>query len=173
MRLRKITLREIHLDLIAPFETSFGATHHRRIFLIQADVDGACGWGECTAGEDPFYSYETVETAWHIIRDFLWPVLKGQDFGSASELWALFARVRGHNMAKGGLETAVWDAEARLKNLPLWKLLGGTREEIPCGVSIGIQPDIETLVAKVEKALAGGYQRIKVKIKPGWDIEPV
>ena len=173
MRLRKITLREIHLDLIAPFETSFGATHHRRIFLIQADVDGACGWGECTAGEDPFYSYETVETAWHIIRDFLWPVLKGQDFDSASELWELLARVRGHNMAKGGLETAVWDAEARLKNLPLWKLLGGTREEIPCGVSIGIQPNIETLVAKVEKELAAGYQRIKVKIKPGWDVEPV
>src|SRR6202021_2450484 len=92
---------------------------------------------------------------------------------SASELWALFARVRGHNMAKGGLETAVWDAEARLKNLPLWKLRGGTREEITRGVSIGIQPDIETLVAKVEKELAAGYQRIKVKIKPGWDVEPV
>jgi O-succinylbenzoate synthase len=92
---------------------------------------------------------------------------------SASELWELFARVRGHNMAKGGLETAVWDAEARLKNLPLWKLLGGSREEIPCGVSIGIQPSIPALLAKVEKELASGYQRIKIKIRPGWDIEPV
>jgi o-succinylbenzoate synthase len=173
MRVRKVTLREIHLDLIASFETSFDVTHHRRIFLIEADVDGASGWGECTAGEHPFYSYETVETAWHIIRDFLWPVLKGRDFGSASELWELFAHVRGHNMAKGGLETAVWDAEARLKNLPLWKLLGGRREEIPCGVSIGIQPNIATLLTRVEKELAAGYQRIKVKIKPGYDIEPV
>jgi O-succinylbenzoate synthase len=173
MRIRKIMLREIHLDLLEPFQTSFGQTHHRRIFLIEADVDGASGWGECTAGEDPFYSPETVETAWHIIRDFLWPLLKGRDIRAASELRELFVGVRGHNMAKGGLETAVWDAEARLKNLPLWKLIGGTREEIPCGVSIGIQPNIPALLAKVEKELAAGYQRIKVKIKPGWDIEPV
>jgi len=173
MRVRKIMLREIHLDLLEPFQTSFGQTHHRRILLIEADVDGTSGWGECTAGEDPFYSPETVETAWHMIRDFLWPVLKGRDVRAASELWELFARVRGHNMAKGGLETAVWDAEARLKNLPLWKLIGGTREEIPCGVSIGIQPNIPALLAKVEKELAAGYQRIKIKIKPGWDIEPV
>ena len=173
MRVRKITLREIHLDLVEPFQTSFGETHHRRIFLIETDLDGASGWGECTAGEDPYYSSETVETAWHIIRDFLWPVLKGRDIASASELWELFARVRGHNMAKGGLETSVWDAEARLKNVPLWKLFGGSREEIPCGVSIGIQPNIPSLLAKVEKELTAGYQRIKVKIKPDWDIEPV
>jgi len=173
MRVRKITLREVHLDLIAPFETSFGVSTRRRILLIEADVDGASGWAESTAGEDPFYSYETVETAWHIIRDFLWPMLRGRELTAATELWDLFARVRGHNMAKGGLETAVWDAEAKLKNLPLWKLLGGTREEIPCGVSIGIQPDVPTLLAKSEKELAAGYQRIKIKVKPGWDIEPV
>jgi O-succinylbenzoate synthase len=135
-------------------------------------VDGAIGWGESTAGEDPYYSYETVETAWHIIRDFLWPMLRGREFSSTAEVWDLFARVRGHNMAKGGLETALWDAESRQKGLPLWKLLGGTREEIPCGVSIGIQPTIEKLIAKVEKELGAGYQRIKIKIKPGCDIEP-
>jgi O-succinylbenzoate synthase len=139
---------------------------------VETDVDGVAGWGESTAGEDPYYSYETVETAWHVIRDFLWPILKGKKLGSASEVWDLFARVRGHNMAKGGLETAIWDAEAKQKNLPLAKLLGGVREEIPCGVSIGIQPTIDTLIGKVEKELGAGYQRIKIKIKPGMDVEP-
>jgi O-succinylbenzoate synthase len=172
MKLRKITLREIHLPLIAPFETSFGQTSLRRILLVEADADGVAGWGESTAGEDPYYSYETVETAWHIIRDFLWPMLKGKEFASASKVWDLVAQVRGHNMAKGGLETAIWDAEAKQKNLPLAKLLGGVREEIPCGVSVGIQPTIEGLIAKVEKELAAGYQRIKIKIKPGMDVEP-
>ncbi len=172
MRLKKITLREIHLPLIAPFQTSFGETSLRRILLVEADVDGVLGWGESTAGEDPFYSYETVETAWHIIGDFLWPILKVQEIASASEVWDRLARVRGHHMAKGGLEAAIWDAEAKQKNIPLAKLLGGVREEISCGVSIGIQPTIEDLLRKVEKELAAGYQRIKIKIKPGMDIEP-
>jgi O-succinylbenzoate synthase len=172
MRVRKITLREIHLPLVSPFQTSFGTTSLRRIPLIEADVDGVIGWGESTAGEDPYYSYETVETAWHIIRDFLWPSLQGREFSSAAEVLDIFAQVRGHNMAKAGVETAIWDAEAKQKNVPLAKLLGGTREEIGSGVSIGIQPSIEVLLAKVEKELAAGYQRIKIKIKPGSDIEP-
>ena len=172
MLLNKITLREIHLPLIAPFETSFGQTSLRRILLIEADANGVSGWGESTAGEDPYYSYETVETAWHIIRDYIWPLLKGREIAAASEVWDLLTRVRGHNMAKGGVETAIWDAEAKQKNIPLAKLLGGVRDEISCGVSIGIQPNIETLLAKVEKELAAGYQRIKIKIKPGSDIEP-
>ena len=172
MKLKKITLREIHLPLIAPFETSFGQTSLRRILLVEADADGVAGWGESTAGEDPYYSYETVETAWHIIRDFLWPMLKGKELASASEVWDLLTQVRGHNMAKGGVETAIWDAEAKQRNLSLAKLLGGVREEIPCGVSVGIQPTIDALLAKVEKELAAGYQRIKIKIKPGVDVEP-
>jgi O-succinylbenzoate synthase len=173
MRLRKLTLREIHLRLRAPFETSFGMSDLRRILLVEADADGVSGWGESTAGENPFYSYETVETAWHILRDFLWPMLRGREIAAASEVWDLLARVRGHNMAKAGLEIALWDAEAKQKYLPLAKLLGGTRAEIPCGVSIGIQPSIAELVVKVEEALGAGYQRIKIKIKPGHDIEPV
>ncbi len=173
MRLRKITLREIHLRLLSPFETSFGKSDLRRILLLEADVDGAIGWGESTAGENPFYSYETVETAWLILRDHLWPLLKEKEIGTASEVWDLLAPVRGHNMAKAALETALWDAEAKQKNLPLAKLLGGTRDEIPCGVSIGIQPTTAALTAKVEEALSAGYQRIKIKIKPGRDIEPV
>jgi O-succinylbenzoate synthase len=170
MRLRKITLREIHMPLIAPFQTSFGETSLRRILLLELDADGTTGWGECTAGEDPYYSYETAETAWHIIRDFLWPIVKYTEFDSAAEVWDLLARVRGHNMAKAALESAIWDAEAKQKCLPLAKLLGGTRDEISCGVSIGIQSDIPTLLAKVEKELAAGYQRIKIKIKPGNDV---
>jgi len=172
MRLRKITLREIHIPLIAPFETSFGSTSLRRILLVEADVDGISGWGECTAGENPYYSYETVETARHIIRDFLWPMLKGRELNAAAEVFDLLAQVRGHNMAKAAVEIAIWDAEAKQKNLPLAKLLGGAREEISSGVSIGIQPSIEVLIAKVEKELAAGYQRVKIKIKPGNDVEP-
>jgi o-succinylbenzoate synthase len=173
MRIRKITLREIHLKLLSPFQTSFGTSDLRRILLLEADVDGVPAWGESTAGENPFYSYETVETAWLILRDYLWPLVKGREIGSASEVWDLITPVRGHNMAKAALETAIWDAEAKLRNLPLAKLLGGTRAEIPCGVSIGIQPTIDRLIAKVEEALAAGYQRIKIKIKPGYDVEPV
>ena len=172
MRLRKITLREIHMPLVAPFQTSFGETSLRRILLVEVDAQRATGWGECTAGEDPYYSYETVETAWHILRDFLWPIVKYKEFDSAAEVFDMLARVRGHNMAKAGLETAIWDAEAKQKNVPLAKLLGGTRDEISSGVSIGIQPDIPTLLAKVEKELAAGYQRIKIKIKPGNDVAP-
>lgn len=172
MRLRKITLREIHIPLIAPFETSFGSTSLRRILLVEADLDGISGWGESTAGENPYYSYETVETARHIIGGFLWPMLKGRELKAASEVFDLLAQVRGHNMAKAAVETAIWDAEAKQKNLPLAKLLGGARDEISSGVSIGIQPSIEVLIAKVEKELAAGYQRVKIKIKPGNDVEP-
>jgi O-succinylbenzoate synthase len=173
MRLRTITLREIHMRLVSPFETSFGKTDLRRILLLEADVDGVFGWGESTAGENPYYCYETVETAWHILRDHAWRILKGREFASAAEIWELLAPIRGHNMAKAALETAVWDAEAKQKNVPLAKLLGGVRAEIPCGVSIGIQPSVSALIAKVETELAAGYQRIKIKIKPGHDVEPV
>jgi o-succinylbenzoate synthase len=173
MRLNKLTLREIHLELLEPFQTSFDTSKERRILLIEADVGGTSGWGESTAGEDPFYSYETVETAWHIIRDFIWPVLQGRELASAAEVWDSLARIRGHNMAKGGVEAALWDAEAKLRNVPLAKLLGGVRDEIPCGVSIGIQASVDALLTKVERELAAGYQRIKIKIKPGYEVEPI
>jgi O-succinylbenzoate synthase len=125
------------------------------------------------AGEGPFYAPETVETAWHILRDFVWPMLKECEFGCASDVWEILSPIRGHNMAKGAAESALWDAEARQKGIPLWKLVGGVRKEIPCGVSIGIKETLDELVATVERELAAGYQRIKIKIKPGKDIEPV
>ncbi len=144
------------MKLVDPFETSMDRTVARRIVLVQADVDGVIGWGECVAGETPYYSPETADTAWLILRDFLWPLIKGKDFGSADEVSELLARVRGHNMAKAGLEAAVWDAEAKQKGVPL-----------------GIKESLDELTAAVKKELGDGYQRIKIKIKPGYDLEPV
>jgi o-succinylbenzoate synthase len=173
MRIREMTLREIQMRLVAPFETSVERTEVRRIVLVQADVDGFVGWGECVAGESPTYSPETTDTAWLMLRDFLWPLIKGKDFSAAGEVWDLLARVRGHNMAKAALEAAVWDAEAKQKGVALWRLIGGVREEIACGVSVGIKESLDELAAAVQKELAAGYQRIKIKIKPGKDLEPV
>jgi O-succinylbenzoate synthase len=173
MRIRSIILRELQIKLITPFQISVGRTDVRRIILVEADVDGVIGWGECVAGETPHYSPETTETAWHMLRDHLWPLMKGKEFDTAAQVWDLLHLVRGHNMAKGGLEAAVWDAEARQKGIPLWKLLGGTRDEISSGVSIGIKDSLDELVAAVKTELAAGYQRIKIKIKPGKDLEPV
>ncbi|GAC1621382.1 MAG: o-succinylbenzoate synthase [Candidatus Acidiferrum sp.] len=173
MQLREMQIRELHMKLVEPFSTSMDSLEDRRILLVEANVDGVIGYGECTAGESPFYCPEDTETAWHILRFYLWPMIKSREFSSASEVWNLFRRVRGHNMAKASLEAAVWDAEAKLQNIPLWKLLGGTRQEIASGVSVGIKASLEELVAAVKKELAAGYQRIKIKIKPGKDLEPV
>jgi O-succinylbenzoate synthase len=173
MRVQKVTLREIRMPMVMRFETSFGETTDRRIFLVQVESDGVSGWGECVAGEAPHYSPETVDTAWHILRDFLWPEIRGREFGAARDVWEMLAHTRGHNMAKGGIESAIWDAEAKQKGQPLWKLLGGVRDEISCGVSIGIQPTVEQLIANVENELAAGYQRIKIKVKPGLELKPV
>jgi O-succinylbenzoate synthase len=161
------------MELVTPFETSVDRTTARRIVLVEANVDGVTGWGECTAGEKPFYSPETTDTAWHILREHLWPLVNGKEFASAADVWEMLALVRGHNMAKATLETAVWDAEAKQKGLPLSKLIGGTRAEIASGVSIGIKDSLDELVSTVKKELAAGYQRIKIKIRPGKDLEPV
>ena len=173
MRIEQLTLRELHMKLVAPFQTSMDTTTVRRILLIEAVVDGVAGWGECVAGETPSYSPETTDTAWHILRDHLWPLIREKQFASASEVWDLLAWVRGHNMAKSALETAVWDAEAKGKNVQLAKLIGGAREEIVSGVSIGVKASLEELVQAVKAELEAGYQRIKIKIKPGNDLEPV
>src|SRR6266404_1219454 len=173
MQVRGMTLQEIRMKLVAPFETSMERTEARRILLVQADVDGVTGWGECVAGESPYYSPETTDTAWLVLRDFLWPMVKGKEFASAGEVWSLLRRVRGHNMAKASLETAVWDAEAKQKGIPLAKLIGGVREKIASGVSIGIKESLDELATAVQKELAAGYQRIKIKIKPGKDLEQV
>ena len=173
MRLEQLTLRELHMNLVAPFQTSMETTTTRRILLTEVVVDGVVGWGECVAGETPSYSPETTDTAWHILRDHLWPLLRGKQFASGSEVWDLLSAVRGHNMAKGAIESAAWDAEAKQKNLSLAKLIGGVRTEIASGASIGVKASLEELVQAVKVELEAGYQRIKIKIKPGCDLEPV
>ncbi|HKN35996.1 MAG TPA: o-succinylbenzoate synthase [Terriglobales bacterium] len=170
MKIEAITIREIQMPLVHFFETSFGRTTSRRILLITAHCEGLNGWAECVAGENPYYSDEWVETAWATTRDYLAPVLVNRSMNQARECVALLAQVRGHRMAKAAIENALWDVEARQKKQPLWRLLGGTRREIACGVSIGIQDSIEQLLGKIETELAAGYRRIKVKVKPGWDI---
>jgi o-succinylbenzoate synthase len=171
VKIEAITLREIHMPLVHFFETSFGRTTERRILLLTIHTDGPEGWGECVAGEDPFYSEESIDTAWYATERHLAPALLGKKIDHAADAVALFGKVRGHRMAKGAVENALWDAEAQASNLPLWQLLGGTQKEIPCGVSIGIQNSHEQLLEKIETELNAGYRRIKVKCKPGWDIE--
>ena len=174
MKLDRVTLRQIRMPLVHFFETSFGRTLERDIVLVEAQAGGVSGWGEVTAGENPFYNEEWTASAWMILRDYAIPRVLGRELGSAQDVYPLTAHIRGHNMARGGLETAVWDLEARLDGVPLWrKIGGGARREIPCGVSIGIQDSVEQLLEKIERELADGYQRIKIKIKPGWDVDVV
>lgn len=161
------------MRLKAPFETSSSITRDRRVLLIEVRSDGLSGWGEITADDDPFYNSETTDTAWHILRDFIVPLTMGKTVETAQEAGALMSRIRGHEMARAGLENAVWDIESQRKGVPLHTLLGGTLTEIPCGVSLGIQPTADLLMAKIEQELAAGYQRIKLKIKPGNDVKTV
>jgi len=168
-----IELREIRLPLIHFFETSFGRTTERRIILVRVtDADGVEGWGECTAAEGPFYCEEWTETAWPALNEFLAPMVVGRQV-EAAEVSGLMKKVRGNRMAKAAIETACWDVESKRAGVPLWKHLGGVHEEIACGVSIGIQDSPEALLEKIETELAAGYQRIKIKIKPGWDLTVV
>ena len=173
MKLDSITLREIRMPLVRAFETSFGRTAERRILLVTVEQEGLQGWGECTAGEDPYYCSESVDSAWHVLARYLVPALLAEEVQTPSDCRSRFARVRGHLMAKGALENALWDAEAQRRELPLWRLLGGSRRQIPCGVSIGIQTSLEELLDIVARELAAGYRRIKIKVRPGWDLEPL
>ena len=161
------------MQLKAPFETSFGTVHNRRILLAEVIADGATGWGEVTAGETPAYNAETTDTSWHIISDFVAPITVGKELTTASEFPALVSQIRGNEMAKSAVENALWDVEAQLKGVPLYELLGGTREEIASGVSLGIRENPAALVKRVTEELRSGYQRIKLKIKPGKDYDYV
>jgi len=172
LKLEKIELREIELPLKNAFETSFGVTTKRRVILVKVfDKSGACGFGECTAMERPFYNAETVDTAWSVIVQCLAPILAAAPVSAADGIASTLSPIHGNRMAIGAVESAVWDLEAKLSGRPLWQHLGGTLPVINCGVSIGIQRTPEALVDKVAAELESGYQRIKLKIKPGQDIE--
>src|SRR5262245_11171515 len=162
MRVESITLREIRMPLLHPFVTSFGKETERHIILVKVHCEGAVGWGECVASEHPYYSEECVATAWPVLEQELVPAILGKRLEHAAECVALFEQVRGNRMAKGALENALWEAESHARNLPLWKLLGGSRTVIDCGVSIGIQDSLDQLENKVAMEIDAGYQRIKL-----------
>jgi O-succinylbenzoate synthase len=171
MRLERAELRLIELRLVQPFETSFGREEKRPALIVALYSEGAVGWGECVASSGPWYSSETVTTAWHVLEEFLLPRVLRQELAGPAALWERLRPIRGHNMAKAALEMAFWDLWAKLEEVPLARLLGGVREMIESGVSIGIQESIPRLLQEIEQRLAEGYRRIKLKIKPGWDLK--
>lgn len=171
MRIDKIELRHIKMELVSPFVTSMGVEYNEEHIIVRVDAEGVTGWGECVAEGNPFYSYETVHTAWHILKDFIIPTVVNKDFNNVDEVIASYSKIRGHMMAKAGFEAAIWDAFAKTKNMSLSKLLGGTQKKINCGVSIGIHENADVLLKKVEGYLREGYQRIKIKISPGNDLK--
>lgn len=159
------------MELVSPFTTSMGTEYDEEHIIIRIDGEGLTGWGECVAEATPFYSYETVTTAWHILQDFLIPSVLGKDLSQINEAILLYEKVRGHMMAKAGLEAALWDLFAKSKSISLSQMLGGTRDSIDIGVSIGIQSSIPGLLKTVKEYLTEGYKRIKIKIAPGKDIQ--
>ncbi len=174
MKVERIELHHITQQLVHPFRTSFGVELERPCILVALYSQGLVGWGECVASIDPGYSYETTNTAWHILSDFLIPPMLGQKITSPWDVTAHFSKVRGHPLAKASLENAVWDLMGRARGLPLAKMLGGgQRDRVEVGVSIGIQPTLEDLLERVDQFVDKGYGRIKMKIEPGWEIKPL
>jgi O-succinylbenzoate synthase len=156
--------------LQSPFETSFGSIDTRDSLLIEVIADGITGYGECVADYHPGYSYETTGTAWHILENFIIPVLKGRKIEHPNDFYNLIMDIKGHQMAKAGIEMALWDLYGKMMDKSMKELLGGVYDRVPVGVSIGIKPSPEVLVEEVSRYLEKGYQRIKLKIKPGRDV---
>ncbi len=173
MQLRQIELFALRMRLRHPFETSFGREEDREFLLVRADAGDHVGWGEVTVSRDPFYCYETVETAESVLRNYLIPWTLSAPLAHPDDLAARLHQVRGHQMAKAGLEGALWDLYAKEQGIPLYQALGGERREIEVGISIGIEPTVDLLLAQVERFLGDGYRRIKIKIKPGKDYVPL
>lgn len=174
LNIETIVLREILLPLREPFQISSGVVSERRICILELRQDGISAWSESVAGEQPNYSPETIDTAWFGIREWIAPRVLGRAFGATAEVHdALEIGCRGHQMAKAAVEMGCWELAARLQGLPLAKLLGGTRDRVATGISLGIQESPEALVERARSALAQGYRKIKLKIKPGADVEYV
>lgn len=171
MHIDQITLHHLRMPLVAPFETSFGRSTERDCILVLVASEGFVGYGECVADRNPGYAYETAGTAWHVLTDFLCPAILGQDVDGPAAYRAKVAGVRGHPMAKAGLEMALWDLVGKREGRSLRDLLGGVRERVDVGVSVGLQTSPADLVKTVGRYLEQGYRRIKIKIKPGRDVE--
>ena len=173
LALSAVESRLLRLPLAEPFRTSFGTVDTRLIFLVRLEAEGMVGWGEVVAFEEPLYSYETAATARHVIKDCFAPALLTGTVSGLAEFAGRLGRFRGHPMARAGLELAFLDLSARLHGRSLSDLLGGTRARVPVGVSLGIQPDLPALLERVDRHLRLGYQRIKLKVEPGWDVDVV
>jgi len=170
MKITKLAIHHLSMPLVSPFETSFGRAVDRESLLIEAFSEGISGFGECVADRDPGYAYETSGTAWHILQEFIAPLVFGVDFSSPQDFPDLVSPIRGHPMAKAGLEMALWDLAGKLGDVSVQSMVGGKQETVPVGVSVGLQACPEELVDVVEEYLADGYQRIKIKIKPERDV---
>jgi len=170
MKIESITLHQLSMPLVTSFATSFGSIDTRDCILLEARSEGVVGWGECVADRDPGYAYETVGTAWHILQDFLIPPLLDQEIADVNMLQQNMAHVKGHQMAKAGLEMALWDLTGKMTGKSLRELLGARRTQVEVGVSVGIQDSPDQLIKAVEDYLRVGYRRVKIKIKPGRDV---
>ena len=170
MAIDRIEIDLLKLPYVHFFETSFGRSYDRTFSLIKVCEGGVCGWGECVAEEAPLYSEETAETAWHVMKDFLIPLVLRKGLVEPEDFARETAVFRGNRMAKAGIELALWDLKAKKAGVPLHKLYGGVRTEIEAGVSVGIEDSLPELVDRVGRYLDEGYKRIKIKIKPGWDV---
>jgi O-succinylbenzoate synthase len=173
MKIERVELALLYLPYVRFFETSLGREEGRSFIIVKVYADGLCGYGEVVANSAPLYSYETTATAWIILKEFLVPLILEKKIFSPADFYKEAGRFRGHPMAKAGLELALWDLQAKKEGLPLWKLYGGTKTVIPAGVSVGIENSVPELLERIEFFLGEGYQRIKIKIKPGWDVETV
>lgn len=171
MTVERIEMAHLMLPYVHFFETSFSREYERSFILLKVFADGLCGWGEVVAERAPLYSPETTGTAWHVLKDFLIPMVFKEAIGEPEDFYRAARRFRGHPMAKSGLELAFWDLRARKAGVPLWKLYGGTRMDIAAGVSCGIEDSLPELQKMVAGYLDQGYRRIKLKIKPGWDVD--
>jgi O-succinylbenzoate synthase len=173
MRIEQIEIRHLELPLVHPFETSFGREEARQTILVAIYSEGLTGWGEAATSAGPWYEYETVETCWHVLREFLGPQVVGQQIATPQDVARLMTSVRGHNIAKMGLEAAVWDLLGKAQGISVSQFLGGIQERVAVGVSIGVQDSMRTLLERIDLFQAQGYSRIKIKIKPGWDVDVV
>jgi len=173
VKIKEIHLYHVVLPMKEAFTTSFGSMHVRHTLIVKVvNEEGLEGWGEAVADYGPWYSYETVQTEWHIIRDFISPLILNKEI-DINEYIKLVRPIRGHNMAKAGIEFALWDLLGKSVGKPIYELIGGTRRSVDVGISIGIKSSVEELLKSIEKALEIGYKRIKIKIKPGWDVNIV
>src|SRR5258706_1638883 len=171
MKIESITLHHISMPLVAPFETSFGRETDRQCLIITLQAEGLTGYGECVASHEPGYNYETTGTAWHVLKDFIAPLILGKDIKDAHDFQTRVESIRGHHLAKAGVEMALWDLLGKRDGKSLKEMFVGTRDKVGVGVSIGIQESASVLVRSIDSYLKQGYNRVKIKIKPGREVD--